>query len=472
MPRRRMVIMNCRTDRAYKNFVSGGGKVPVSTEAVADELKELYQDVMASNLSPRQKTDALAMLDALGKYSTPEHLRKTLLGIQMKGGAEAFFRRPGGSSQDELVNGQLNLRAELKGQLNQKEQELEHFTLWERAFAPSPEYRALQEQKKDIENNIRAVEDRLNRFAYGWEKGISIPDWNEVDEWEQAQLAEAAKVAEEKAKAEKRAREEAAAEAKAEAEKYGLPHVDERFSHITRETLQARLNRFTTNPQDIREADWQANLQKMWNLPLEEIIARMIIGEAGDRRVSDQDRVDICYSVIVRMLDDQRFNAGVMQGGDIDPHITLNKDNKSLKELLFGQDQFRAVNPFKVDTSTKKEIENEKGKKIDITGYLAYSINSDYLSTGDDAQRIWEQAKWMGIILAELFEDKISRDLYAGYNRDEWRTLADTYFNEFDKLLDAVYPNIVKSEEGSKITNYQNSFIGRRTYVEFGRQVR
>ena len=188
--------------------------MPVSTEAVADELKELYQDVMASNLSPRQKTDALEMLAALQQYSTPEHLRKTLLGIQMKGGAEAFFRRPGGSSQDELVNDQLNLRAELKGQLNQKEQELEHFTLWERAFASSPEYRALQEQKKDIENNIRAVEDRLNRFAYGWEKGISIPDWSEVDAWEQGQLAEAAKAEQESGKVEpEKVEEEGAPEA-------------------------------------------------------------------------------------------------------------------------------------------------------------------------------------------------------------------------------------------------------------------
>ncbi len=203
------------TEYAYKKFILAGGKVPVSTEVVADELKELYQDVMASNLSPRQKTDALEMLAALQQYSTSEYVRKTLLGIQMVGGAEAFFRRPGGSSQDELVNGQKNLHAELKRQLEQKKGELEHFSVYERVFAPSPEYRALQEQKKDIENNIRAVEDRLNRFAYGWEKGISIPDWSEVDAWEQEQLAEAARMEVEnkraEASAEKQARDEAAA---------------------------------------------------------------------------------------------------------------------------------------------------------------------------------------------------------------------------------------------------------------------
>ena len=210
------------------------------------------------------------------------------------------------------------------------------------------------------------------------------------------------------------------------------------------ETLQNQFANISTVPQDID------NLQEMWNLPLSEIIARMIIGEAGDRRISDQDRVDICYSIIVRMLDDQRFNSGLVQNNHAS-YTTSNKNQKYLKGLLFGDDQYHALNPFYDDPNAN------------TGGYLGYKIESNYLSTGKDAQRIWEQAKWMGAILAELFEGKTAADLYVmhGYIRDNWRSLADMYFDEFGSMLGEVYPDIAKGD--SKVRgDYKNSFIGKR----------
>ncbi len=438
--------------------------MPVSTEAVADELKELYQDVMASNLSPRQKTDALEMLVALQQYSTPEHLRKTLLGIQMAGGAEAFFRRPGGSSLNAMIDTQKKLYYSLQDKLEQNRDEINKFFMgW---LFPSEDYKELQRQKIELEQQIGAVEKRLDQFAPKWDEIIDVWDWSEVDAWEQAQLARLAEDdARGKASAEKQARDEAAAETKAKAEKYGLPHVDERFSHIMRETLQARLNRFTANPQDIIGDDWRDNLQQMWNLPLEEIIARMIVGEAGSTKVSDQDRVDVCYSVIVRMLDDQRFRGGTVSNGKISSTY-LKQGNKSLKELLFGDNEYHGVNPYyEFDPQTQRR---KNGDEVNILDYHAYDING-YLK-GNGAPQIWGQAMWMGIILAELFEDKISGELYGRYDRNEWRTLADMYFNEFDAMLAVVYPQINSDPRDSKVrSGYENSFVGHGTYVTFER---
>ncbi len=448
-----------KTDSAYKKLVSKGN-VPGSAQAVAAQLKQLYQDVAASNLSAAEKENARALLLALEQYGDPEYQRKTLLGIQMKGGAAAFFKQPGGPAWNAMIDTQNELYEDLLGRLEQKKGEIAQIPIWERIFS-NEEYKKLQSQRTELEEQIMVVDNRLRQP--GWNI-LTFWDWSEVEDWERAQLIrDDAK----KASAEKQARDEAAAEAKAKAEKYGLPHADERFSHITRETLQARLNRFTANPQDIIGDDWKANLQKMWNLPLEEIIARMIVGEAGDRRVSDQDRVDICYSVIVRMLDDQKFRGGTVSNGKISSTY-LKQGNKSLKELLFGDNEYHGVNPYyEFDPQTQRR---KNGDEVNILDYHAYDING-YLK-GSGAPQIWGQAMCMGIILAELFEDKISEGLYGRYDRNEWRTLADMYFNEFDAMLAIVYPQIDSNPNQSEVRKgYQNSFRGRGTYVEFKRQV-
>ena len=451
-----------KTDSAYKELVSGGN-VLGSAQAAAAQLKQLYQDVAASNLSAAQKENARALLLALEQYGDPEYQRKTLLGIQMKGGAAAFFKQPGGPAWNAMIDTQKELYYSLQDRLEQNSEETAKIPLWERVFR-NEGYQELQSQRIALEQEIGAVEKRLDQLAPRWNEIMDVWNWREVEDWERTQLIrDDAK----NASAEKQARDEAAAEVKAKAEKYGLPHADERFSHITRETLQARLNRFTTNPQDIIGDDWKANLQKMWNLPLEEIIARMIVGEAGDRRVSDQDRVDICYSVIVRMLDDQKFRGGTVSNGKISSTY-LKQGNKSLKELLFGDNEYHGANPYyEFDPQTQRR---KNGDEVNILDYHAYDINGYLKGTG--APQIWEQAMWMGIILAELFEDEISGDLYGRYDRNEWRSLADMYFDEFDAMLAVVYPQINSDAKESKVrSGYENSFVGHGTYVTFERSV-
>ena len=198
-----------KTDSAYKKLVSGGN-VPGSAQAVAAQLKQLYQDVAASNLSTAQKENARALLLALEQYGDPEYQRKTLLGIQMKGGAAAFFKQPGGPAWNAMIDTQNELYEDLLGRLEQKKGEIAQIPIWERIFS-NEEYKKLQGQKTELEEQIMVVDNRLRQP--GWNV-LTFWDWSEVEDWERAQLIrDDAK----NASAEKQARDEAAAEAKKQA---------------------------------------------------------------------------------------------------------------------------------------------------------------------------------------------------------------------------------------------------------------
>ena len=178
-----------------------------SAQAVAAQLKQLYQDVAASNLSTAQKENARALLLALEQYGDPEYQRKTLLGIQMKGGAAAFFKQPGGPAWNAMIDTQNELYEDLLGQLEQKKGEIAQIPIWERIFS-NEEYKKLQSQRTELEEQIMVVDNRLRQP--GWNV-LTFWDWSEVDDWERAQLIrDDAK----NASAEKQARDEAAAEAK------------------------------------------------------------------------------------------------------------------------------------------------------------------------------------------------------------------------------------------------------------------
>ncbi len=183
------------------------GKAAGSAQAVAAQLKQLYQDVAASNLSMGEKAEAIALLAALEQYGDPEYLRKTLLGIQMKGGAAAFFKQPSGPAWNAMIDTNNELYEDLIDRLEQNKKEIAKIPIWERIFS-NAEYKELQSQKIELEEQIMVVDKRLNQP--GWNV-LTFWDWSEVEDWEQAQLAEAEKVAEEEAKAE--------AEAEAEEQK-------------------------------------------------------------------------------------------------------------------------------------------------------------------------------------------------------------------------------------------------------------
>ena len=196
------------TDRAYKKLVSGGRNVPNSTQELAAQLKQMYQDVMASKLSMGEKAEAIALLAALEKYGNPEHNRKALLGIQMAGGAGTFFKKPSEPTLTALVISQIMLREDLENQLVQKEDERKSHTI------PDTQYRELQRQEAELKERIFIAETRLDRLFPSWKEAQILPDWRAVDDWEQAQLAEAAKAEQESGKVEpEKVEEEGAPEA-------------------------------------------------------------------------------------------------------------------------------------------------------------------------------------------------------------------------------------------------------------------
>ncbi len=221
------------TDRAYKKLVSGGGNPHISSaQAVAAQLKQLYQDVAASNLSAAQKENARALLLALEQYGDPEYQRKTLLGIQMKGGAAAFFKQPSGPAWNAMIDTQNELYEDLLGRLEQKKNEIAQIPIWERIFS-NAEYKELQSQRTELEEQIMVVDKRLRQP--GWNV-LTFWDWSEVDDWERAQLIrDDAK----NASAEKQARDEAAAEAKAEV-KVEKNQIDNKGRYMSFNTNQLR----------------------------------------------------------------------------------------------------------------------------------------------------------------------------------------------------------------------------------------
>lgn len=222
------------TDRAYKKLVSGGGNPHISSaQAVAAQLKQLYQDVAASNLSMGEKAEAIALLAALEQYGDPEYQRKTLLGIQMKGGAAAFFKQPSGPAWNAMIDTQNELYEDLLGRLEQKKNEIAQIPIWERIFS-NAEYKELQSQRTELEEQIMVVDKRLRQP--GWNV-LTFWDWSEVEDWERAQLA--GQNARGNASAEKQARDEAAAEAKAKA---GENITKPRFTYQTLENKNRARN--------------------------------------------------------------------------------------------------------------------------------------------------------------------------------------------------------------------------------------
>lgn len=177
------------TDRAYKNLMSGGGQASDNGQKVADALDGLYAQVNASGLNKAQKTRAIALLETLKLYGDTEYIRKTLLGIQMAGGAEKFFTTLSGPSGYALIDMQKKERQALQTRLAQTERAIADIPLWNRWVSPTPEYQELQREKAGLQEQIGAVEVRLSEISPDWETVWDIWDWSEVDAWEKQQTA-------------------------------------------------------------------------------------------------------------------------------------------------------------------------------------------------------------------------------------------------------------------------------------------
>ncbi len=186
------------TDRAYKNLMSGGGQAPDNGQKIADALDGLYAQVNASGLNKAQKTRAIALLETLKLYGDTEYIRKTLLGIQMAGGAEKFFTTLSGPSGYALIDMQKKERQTLQTRLAQTERAIADIPLWNRWVSPTPDYQELQREQAGLQEQIGAVEARLSEISPDWETVWDIWDWSEVDAWEKEQ-EEAAQRAENEA---------------------------------------------------------------------------------------------------------------------------------------------------------------------------------------------------------------------------------------------------------------------------------
>gem|GEM_PF-6521539 len=179
-----------KTDLAYKKLTSGGGNARASADDTASLLKDTYEEVTASGLSMGEKAEAIAMLAALEKYGYPDYIRRTLLGIRMAGGAEAFFKNPAGPSRDavaEILQGQYK---SLEEELAQTLRETAKTPIWERWLSPGGQYRELLARQDDIQEQMSILEKRLDRLDPDWQGKLYLVDWDEVDAWAKAQEEE------------------------------------------------------------------------------------------------------------------------------------------------------------------------------------------------------------------------------------------------------------------------------------------
>lgn len=76
-----------------------------------------------------------------------KYIRKTLLGIQMAGGAEKFFTAFSGPSGYALIDMQKKERQALQTRLAQTERAIADIPLWNRWVSPTPDYQELQREK-------------------------------------------------------------------------------------------------------------------------------------------------------------------------------------------------------------------------------------------------------------------------------------------------------------------------------------
>jgi hypothetical protein len=142
------------TDRAYKNLMSGGGQAPDNGQKVADALDGLYAQVNASGLNKAQKTRAIALLETLKLYGDAEYIRKTLLGIQMAGGAEKFFTNPFRAFGICFNRYAEKERLALQILLAQTERAIADIPLWNRWGLPHPGLSGTAAREKGLQERI------------------------------------------------------------------------------------------------------------------------------------------------------------------------------------------------------------------------------------------------------------------------------------------------------------------------------
>jgi hypothetical protein len=81
-------------------------------------------------------------------YGDTEHIRKTLLGIQMAGGAEKFFTTLSGPSGYALIDMQKKERQALQTRLAQTERAIADIPLWNRWVSPTRNIRNCSARKR------------------------------------------------------------------------------------------------------------------------------------------------------------------------------------------------------------------------------------------------------------------------------------------------------------------------------------
>lgn len=181
-------------------------------------------------------------------------------------------------------------------------------------------------------------------------------------------------------------------------------------------------------------------LKKMWDRPLPEIIARCLIFEFGDKD-TPYKRVEACHTIINRMLrnfsDDRRFIGGRFDSEGAFQPANRSYNERQLKELLFGNNQFTTIN----FVSKFNDKDQHKTLPEYIKDRSSYTLSA-YLGNSD-GKETWQQACYMGTILTTMFENlqtpgQAYNEFYD-YDPNEWKDLALSYHLAFDGILKSVY---------------------------------
>lgn len=139
------------------------------------ELDTLMQRIRFSNLSEKEKQEAISILGDIGAVGATDMNLNILNQIRQQG-LERFFRMlPESSRRQVIVQNKQQIRMDLMEELDEVKEEISQIPIWEKIpFMLSERYGTALEREQALQEKIQNVENALDKVFPEWENVMEI----------------------------------------------------------------------------------------------------------------------------------------------------------------------------------------------------------------------------------------------------------------------------------------------------------